>query len=101
MVDLHCHILPGLDDGPASMEESEAMAESALAVGITHVVATPHSSSAHAFHFTRVQQLRDELQAKIGHRLKIATVCDVHLNPQNLAALREDASGCCINERQF
>jgi len=41
MVDLHCHILPGLDDGPATMEESMGMAESAIADGITHLVATP------------------------------------------------------------
>src|SRR5437899_100849 len=101
MVDLHCHILSGLDDGPGTMEESEAMAESAIADGITHVVATPHSSSAHAFHFTRVQQLRDELQAKIGNRLKIATGCDFHLNPENLASLRKDARPYCINQRHF
>jgi protein-tyrosine phosphatase len=40
MVDLHCHILPGIDDGAKDPEESLAMAESAIAEGITHVVAT-------------------------------------------------------------
>ena len=49
MVDLHCHILPGLDDGPKTIEESMAMAESAIADGITHVVATPHSSNEYLF----------------------------------------------------
>src|SRR6202040_3670802 len=49
MVDLHCHILPGLDDGAATMEESVAMAEGAIADGITHVVATPHSSNEYFF----------------------------------------------------
>ena len=34
MVDLHCHILPGLDDGPDTMEESIAMAESARAFAL-------------------------------------------------------------------
>jgi protein-tyrosine phosphatase len=101
MVDLHCHILPGLDDGPATMEESEAMAESAIADGITHVVATPHSSSAHSFHFARVRQLRDELQSRVGNRLKIATGCDFHLNPENLASLRKDARPYCINQLRF
>jgi protein-tyrosine phosphatase len=101
MVDLHCHILPGLDDGAATMEESVAMAESAIADGITHVVATPHASSAHSFHFARARQLRDELQEKIGNRLKIATGCDFHLNPENLASLRRDARQYCINQRHF
>ena len=101
MVDLHCHILPGIDDGPATMEESEAMAESAIADEITHVVATPHSNSTHSFHFARVRQLRDELQAKIGKRLKIATGCDFHLNPENLESLRKDARQYCINQLHF
>ena len=101
MVDLHCHILPGLDDGPATMEESMAMAESAIADGITHVVATPHSNSQYHFDFTHVRELRDELQGKIGEKLKIATGCDFHLNPENLGSLRKDAPHYCINQRDF
>ncbi|MEN8136567.1 MAG: CpsB/CapC family capsule biosynthesis tyrosine phosphatase [Thermodesulfobacteriota bacterium] len=45
MIDLHCHILPGLDDGPASLQQSLAMAEIAEADGITKIVATPHIRS--------------------------------------------------------
>jgi protein-tyrosine phosphatase len=101
MVDLHCHILPGLDDGSANMEESIAMAESAIADGITHVVATPHSNTEYLFDFAHVRELRDELQARVGDRLKIATGCDFHLNPENLAALRKDPRPYCINQRDF
>jgi protein-tyrosine phosphatase len=101
MVDLHCHILPGLDDGPSTMEESAAMAESAIADGITHIVATPHSSNEYFFDFVHVRQLRDELQAKVGNRLKIATGCDFHLNPENLGALRKDPRQYSINQRDF
>jgi protein-tyrosine phosphatase len=42
MLDLHCHILPGVDDGPTTLEESLAVAECCVRDGITHVVATPH-----------------------------------------------------------
>lgn len=42
MVDLHCHILPGLDDGPADIAESLAMAATASADGISDIVASPH-----------------------------------------------------------
>jgi protein-tyrosine phosphatase len=42
MLDLHCHILPGVDDGAASLDESLAMARFCVQDGITHVVATPH-----------------------------------------------------------
>lgn len=42
MLDLHCHILPGIDDGASSLEESLAMARFCVAEGITHITATPH-----------------------------------------------------------
>ena len=42
MIDLHCHILPGLDDGPKTMAESLEMCRKAVADGITTIVATPH-----------------------------------------------------------
>jgi protein-tyrosine phosphatase len=43
MIDIHCHILPGVDDGPATMAESLTMAKLAVADGIETVVATPHT----------------------------------------------------------
>lgn len=42
MIDLHCHILPRIDDGPKSLDEALTLARFYLADGITHVVATPH-----------------------------------------------------------
>ena len=101
MVDLHCHILPGLDDGSGTMEESMAMAESAIADGITHVVATPHSNNEYFFDFAHVRELRGELQAKIGNRLKVATGCDFHMNPENLDALRKEARSYCLNQNNY
>ena len=101
MIDLHCHILPGLDDGPNTIEESIVMAESAIADGITHVVATPHSSDEYHFDFKLVRRLRDELQSRVGSRLQLATGCDFHLNPENLKSLRENAARYCINQRDY
>ena len=42
MIDLHCHILPGLDDGPPSMDESLNLARASVKAGMRTVVATPH-----------------------------------------------------------
>jgi len=42
MIDLHCHLLPGIDDGPKTMPEAIAMAEYAVIQGITQCVVTPH-----------------------------------------------------------
>jgi protein-tyrosine phosphatase len=101
MVDVHCHILPGLDDGPKTIEESVAMAESAIAEGITRVVATPHSNRHYFFDFARVRQLRDELQSRFGDKLELATGCDFHLDPENLQSLRQNSSIYCINQHDY
>ncbi|GCF93292.1 tyrosine protein phosphatase [Enterococcus florum] len=45
MIDLHCHILPGVDDGAQTMEDSLAMAEKAVSQGITHILCTPHHNN--------------------------------------------------------
>lgn len=54
MIDLHCHILPGVDDGPQSIEETLEMAQFYVDDGIHHVVATPHC---HRY----IHLLRDEI----------------------------------------
>ena len=101
MIDLHCHILPGLDDGSKTIEESITMAESAIADGITQVVATPHASSEYSFDYARVQAARDELQSRVGSRLRIATGCDFHMNPENLASLKASPAQFCINQKDY
>ena len=42
MIDLHCHILPGVDDGAQTVTDSIAMAQKAVQEGIHTIVATPH-----------------------------------------------------------
>jgi protein-tyrosine phosphatase len=101
MVDLHCHILFGLDDGPKLLDDSLAMAEDAIADGITHVVATPHCSSQFLFDFANVQAKRDELADKLHGRLKLATGCDFHLNHENLLAIRKHPEPFCINQKDY
>ena len=45
MIDLHCHILPGLDDGAPSLGVSLEMAAMAADSGVTHIFATPHCNT--------------------------------------------------------
>ena len=42
MIDLHCHLLPGIDDGPATLKEALALAVQAVESGVTHAILTPH-----------------------------------------------------------
>src|SRR5437868_4744181 len=41
-VDVHCHVLPGIDDGPKNLDESLTLCRSLMRDGITTVIATPH-----------------------------------------------------------
>jgi len=42
MIDLHCHLLPGIDDGPATLSHALELCRLAVGDGITHAVVTPH-----------------------------------------------------------
>ena len=44
VIDLHCHVLPGIDDGPRTLDDSLALARAAVAAGTRTIVATPHVS---------------------------------------------------------
>jgi protein-tyrosine phosphatase len=48
LIDLHCHILPDVDDGPPTVDDAIALARGAQVDGITTIVATPHVDWAHA-----------------------------------------------------
>lgn len=65
MVDIHCHILPAIDDGPGHMDESVAMAHMAAADGITHIVATPHIKH-ELIEPSRIAALIKELNQRLG-----------------------------------
>jgi protein-tyrosine phosphatase len=56
MIDLHCHILPGLDDGPADIDATIALARSAAAAGTEVVAATPHIREDFPFPYELVDQ---------------------------------------------
>jgi protein-tyrosine phosphatase len=101
MIDIHCHILPGLDDGPEAIEMSCEMAESAIADGVTHIIGTPHANDTHHFDPALVRQRRDELQARFEGRLTLATGCDFHMSFDNLQDIRRDAWRYTLNQKNY
>jgi len=101
MVDIHCHLLPGLDDGPETMEESVKMAEMALADGITHIAATPHANEVYAYDDERNLRLREELAKKLDARLHLGAGCDFHLTYENLEAAWASPTRFTINQKSY
>jgi protein-tyrosine phosphatase len=65
MLDLHCHILPGIDDGPADLDDSVAMAFQAQADGIAAICATPHIRHDHDVRIGELPHRMAELRAAI------------------------------------
>jgi protein-tyrosine phosphatase len=101
MVDIHCHILPGLDDGAETFEISCAMAEMAIEDGVTHVIGTPHASQDHVFVPELVRELRDELQSRFQGRLVLATGCDFHLSFENILDIRTNPTRYTLNQKNY
>lgn len=101
MVDIHCHILHGLDDGPKTFDDSVQMAEMAIADGVTHVIATPHSNAEYAFHPELIRERRDALQARVEGRLQIATGCDFHLSYENLQDVQKNPAKYTLNQKNY
>ena len=60
-MDIHCHILPALDEGATEESVAQEMAAMAAADGISHIVATPHSNYRYPFDPEINQRKRDEL----------------------------------------
>ena len=87
MVDLHHHLLPGLDDGSPDLETSVAMARIAAEDGITHVVATPHANNVYTFDPAEIAKRVDALRSALAAQavpLKISSGCDFHLSYDNM-----------------
>ncbi|MBI2817420.1 MAG: exopolysaccharide biosynthesis protein [Acidobacteria bacterium] len=101
MVDIHCHILPALDDGARDEAISIEMARMAREDGITHVVATPHSNYQYAFDPEVNRDKRDALQKLIGDSPVLLLGCDFHLSYENLEDIRTDPGRYTINGLQY
>lgn len=61
MIDLHCHVLPGIDDGPKDIDGSLELARAAHAAGIRRIVATPHVSPRYSNDPATIARLVEEL----------------------------------------
>lgn len=87
MVDVHHHLLPGLDDGSPDLPTSVEMARIAVQDGITHVVCTPHANSRYMFDPEVIQMRAQELRQALAQAvipLKIGLGCDFHLTYDNV-----------------
>jgi len=100
MIDIHHHLLFGLDDGADSLETSVEMARLAVAEGITHVVCTPHANSRYTYDPSVNAAKTDELRAQLSKQsipLTLGLGCDFHLSYDNAKLALADPPRFSIN----
>ncbi len=94
MIDLHSHILPGIDDGADSFEDSLELVRELSANGVTEVFATPHYVDETAYVSPREDNLKllDELQQKVneaGISIKVHLGNEIYITPRILKLLKD------------
>jgi protein-tyrosine phosphatase len=110
MIDLHSHVLPGIDDGPETIEGSLELARAAVAAGTRVLVATPHVSWTYPNDAATIASLVDELNARLategialeiraGGELAMTRVIDIA--PAELQRLRLGAGPWLLVEPPF
>jgi protein-tyrosine phosphatase len=86
MIDLHCHILPGIDDGPKTLQESLEMARIFEQAGYNHVVATPHTVPGTSW-MPKPKEIKSQINelnhaiVENGIKLKVLPGMEIALDP--------------------
>ena len=99
MVDLHSHIIPGLDDGAKTLEDAVDMCRQAAGEGTEIMVATPHRFD--GMHpnppVAELRERLDELQQAVGDTIELVLGCELHFTHQIVEHLVETREAIPIN----
>lgn len=101
MIDIHHHLLFGLDDGSKDIETSIAMAEMAAADGITHIVCTPHANFHYKFDPVMNLEKLAQLRARLDGKITLGLGCDFHLSYENIDDALKNPTKYTINQKRY
>ena len=101
MVDIHCHILPGIDDGSKSWEMTAEMCRIAAQDGITHIVATPHSNDVYEYNRERFTDMLGQLHDSADGKLTFSLGCDFHFSYDNIQDALTNPRRYTIGDSQY
>jgi protein-tyrosine phosphatase len=103
VIDIHCHLLPEVDDGPKSWDVAVEMCSMAAADGITHAVATPHANDRYVYDRAYLSGLLGQLREKLDRALPLQLTlgCDFHLSFENLERVIDQPHTYTIGETNY
>jgi protein-tyrosine phosphatase len=101
MVDVHCHILPNVDDGSKSWEMSEEMCRVAVKDGIRHIVCTPHANDDYQYNRPQLQLALQQLKKIAGDTLTFSLGCDFHFSYENIQLAMQDPDQFVISGTDY
>jgi len=101
MIDIHSHILPGLDDGAETMDDTVELLQLARDTGTTAIVASPHADTHYRFDPQQVDALLAAAQERVGASIRIVRGCDFHLMLDNIQAALAHPTRYTINSGPY
>jgi protein-tyrosine phosphatase len=100
MIDIHHHLLWGMDDGASTLETSMAMAKMAAADGITHIVCSPHANGQYLYDPPVIAEKIAQLQQLLnrdGIAVNLGRGCDFHMSYENIQEAKANPTKFSIN----